>query len=87
MNVHRVYLISNREGRRYIGLSEDVTLRLSQHNAGLSKWTAKYRPWTLTWTSLPMPLGEARKLENLLKRQKGGSGLCRLLQKYAASGS
>jgi putative endonuclease len=70
---YRVYLIVNDTGRRYIGISENVTKRLSDHNAGLSKWTAKYRPWILFWTSNEMSLSEARKLENLLKRQKGGN--------------
>jgi putative endonuclease len=85
--VYQVYLISNPDGRRYMGLSEDVALRVTQHNASLSKWTSKYGPWTLGWTSRPMPLGDARRLENLLKRQKGGSGLVPLLVKYASSGS
>jgi putative endonuclease len=49
--------------------------RLEQHNAGVSKWTKGKGPWTLLWTKGPFTLGEARKLENLLKRQKGGDGL------------
>jgi predicted GIY-YIG superfamily endonuclease len=71
---YSVYVIENPIGRRYIGLSEDVAVRLEQHNAGVSKWTAKHGPWSLVWTSSAMPLGEARKLENQLKRAKGGNG-------------
>jgi putative endonuclease len=78
---YRVFLIINNAGRRYIGISENVLERLSQHNSGLSKWTAKYMPWNLLWNSNEMNLSEARKLENLLKRQKGGVGLQALLDK------
>jgi hypothetical protein len=35
-------------------------------------------PWVLDWLSRPLVLGEVRKLENLLKRQKGGAGLQKL---------
>ena len=49
-------------------------LRLEQHNAGLSKWTAKYRPWQLVRTSDRLHASDARKLENLLKKQKGSDG-------------
>ena len=70
MKSYRVYLIINDAGRRYIGISENVTKRLADHNAGASKWTAKYRPWALYWTSAELQLSEASKLENLLKRHR-----------------
>ena len=84
-----VYVLRNPQGRCYIGLSEDVNVRLGQHNAGLSQWTAKFRPWTLVWTSAPLTLSDARRLENLLKRQKGGAGLYRItgMPKLSSSGS
>ena len=75
---YRVYILQNPARRHYIGLSEDVATRLLQHNAGTSKWTAKYRPWTLVWQSDEQSLSEARKLETLLKRQKGGKGFFQL---------
>jgi putative endonuclease len=71
---YTVYVLQNSTAKRYIGLTEDVAIRLAQHNAGESKWSAKHGPWSLVWTSSPLPLGEARKLENRLKRAKGGNG-------------
>ncbi len=65
----RVYVLCDAAGRRYIGLSEDVQHRLDPHNAGLSRWTRSRGPWTLEWTSAPLSLTEARKLEYLLKRR------------------
>lgn len=75
---YRVYLLRNPEGKNYIGLSEDVVHRLSQHNSGASQWTRTRGPWSLCWQSKEMDLSDARRLENLLKRQKGGAGLYRL---------
>ncbi|MBK1856618.1 GIY-YIG nuclease family protein [Verrucomicrobiaceae bacterium 5K15] len=81
---YQVYIIENPSGKIYIGISEDVTIRVVQHNDGMSKWTASYRPWKLKWRSVRMSLGDARKLENKMKRQKGGSGLKTLMHVYSA---
>ena len=76
---YRVYVIQNREGKFYIGLSDDVGCRINQHNVGDSRWTRGKGPWTLIWQSEEMNLSDARKLELLLKRQKGGDGFYRLI--------
>jgi putative endonuclease len=76
--MYQVYILTNAAGRSYIGVSENVETRLVQHNNGLSRWTRGRGPWVLDWTSKSMSLGEARKLENLLKRQKGGAGVAKL---------
>jgi predicted GIY-YIG superfamily endonuclease len=34
--------------RRYVGLTSDFARRLEQHNAGLSPFTARHRPWSMT---------------------------------------
>jgi len=78
-------MIQNHEARRYFGLSEDVERRLQDHNEGKSKYTSKYSPWILKWISIPMNLSDARKLENMLKKQKGGIGLEPLLNQYKGS--
>jgi putative endonuclease len=76
--LYQVYILRNPAGRLYIGVTEDVSVRLKQHNAGMSKWTAKYRPWAVVWQSTEQSLGAARKLEILLKRQKAGNGFFEL---------
>ncbi|MBI2813244.1 MAG: GIY-YIG nuclease family protein [Opitutae bacterium] len=78
MSKCRVCVLRNAAGRKYIGLSEDVVKRLGQHNTGVSQWTRGKGPWTMLWQSGPLTLADARKLENLLKRQKGGSGFYKL---------
>ena len=76
---YRVYVIRNREGKYYIGLSDDVGRRINQHNRGEARWTRGKGPWKLVWQSGELSLSEARKLENRLKRQKGGHGLFHLV--------
>ena len=75
---YRVYVLKNSVGKLYIGISEDVCLRIQQHNLGKSRWTKGRGPWAIVWQSQEMDLSEARKLELLLKRQKGGRGFYRL---------
>jgi putative endonuclease len=73
--MYQVYVLQNKSGRRYIGISVNPQARLLGHNAGISRWTNGRGPWTIVWTSKPLSLSDARKFENKLKRQKGGSGL------------
>jgi putative endonuclease len=84
---YQVYVLRNWAGKYYIGLSENPDARLGQHNAGVSRWTRGRGPWEVFWASEWMGLGQARKLENLLKRQKHGSGLYRRLGRAKPSGS
>lgn len=74
-NQYWTYMLRNPAGKFYIGLTEDPQGRLEQHNSGRSKWTKNRGPWKLIWQQGPMSLTEARKLENRLKRQRGGRGL------------
>lgn len=84
---YHVYVIQNATGRHYIGLSDDVTRRLEDHNSDISKWTKGKGPWSPVWTSEAMSLSEARKLENRLKRMKGGEGFYRFTGLERSSGS
>ncbi|MDA1088628.1 MAG: GIY-YIG nuclease family protein [Verrucomicrobia bacterium] len=91
---YSVYILWSTLGRCfYIGVSEDVAHRVIQHNAGVSKWTKRYAgTWQLVWQREFPSLGQARKFENRLKKQKGGDGFWRLtelnrLQYESQSGS
>jgi predicted GIY-YIG superfamily endonuclease len=77
-NAYRVYVLQNPEGRFYIGITDNIRRRLDQHNCGASRWTKDKGPWMLSWHSEELPLSAARKLENVLKRQKGGRGFYNL---------
>ena len=47
--MHYVYLIESiaSPGERYVGLTSDLNRRISEHNSGQSKHTAKFKPWSL----------------------------------------
>src|SRR5437867_11018749 len=77
--VYRVYVLQNAQSRFYIGISDDADRRIGQHNRGESRWTKAGTPWTCVWKSKNLSLSDARKLEILLKRQKGGAGFYRLI--------
>ncbi|MEM6821734.1 MAG: GIY-YIG nuclease family protein [Verrucomicrobiota bacterium] len=84
MVFYRVYVIENPQKRRYIGISENVKRQLADHNEGLSRWTKGRGPWNIQWKSIELSLTEARKLENKMKKQKGGRGLSVLVSKYSS---
>ena len=77
MNYH-VYILRNQELRFYIGLTENVEVRLEQHNSGVSTWTRNRGPWHLVWSKEFQSLSEAKHFETLLKKQKGGTGFFKL---------
>ena len=79
---YKVYIVESECKKKYIGLSEDAKVRLDKHNAGLSKWTSKYKNWRIIYKREFKNLSEARKWENYLKRQKGGNGLKKIIEEY-----
>ncbi|QQR79234.1 MAG: GIY-YIG nuclease family protein [Candidatus Moraniibacteriota bacterium] len=67
-----VYVIQSENGRRYIGISADVTERITAHNQGRSQWTKRHQQWVLVHKEDYASYTEARKRENYLKSLKGG---------------
>ncbi|MGB9883622.1 MAG: GIY-YIG nuclease family protein, partial [Microgenomates group bacterium] len=66
-----VYILkSKRDGRYYVGCTNNVLRRLSEHNNGLSKYTKNFIPWDLVYKESFMTLKEARKREKQIKSWK-----------------
>ncbi|MDO8729172.1 MAG: GIY-YIG nuclease family protein [bacterium] len=77
-----VYILqSNRNGSYYIGCTDDITRRLSEHNMGKVKSTKAYKPWLLQYTEKYNTLSEARKREKQIKHWKSRTAIERLLKK------
>jgi putative endonuclease len=55
----------------YVGSTEDLTTRMTDHNAGRSRHTAKYRPWKLVWYSAFVSRAKAEAFERYLKTASG----------------
>jgi putative endonuclease len=73
--MHFVYIIVSvpRPDRYYVGLTENVRQRLSHHNEGIVRSTARFRPWRLRTTICFTNRTRAADFEGYLKT---GSGLC-----------
>ena len=71
---YRVYVLQNSRRARYIGFTENIALRVQQHNSGMTPSTRGKGPWELIWQSDRLELIDARRVELSLKRQKGGNG-------------
>ncbi|MBI2612635.1 GIY-YIG nuclease family protein [Candidatus Kaiserbacteria bacterium] len=64
-----LYILRSRvRNRHYIGISDDPTRRLSQHNAGAVRSTKSYRPWVLLYKEPHNDKTSARKRELFLKK-------------------
>jgi predicted GIY-YIG superfamily endonuclease len=72
-SVHYVYLIESlsEPAQRYVGASGDLKRRLTEHNAGKSPHTRKYKPWRLVTY---MAFSSASQAENFERYLKSGSG-------------
>jgi len=56
--------------RYYIGSTDDISRRLSDHNAGNTRSTKPFRPWKVVYTETYSTLIEARKRERQVKAWK-----------------
>ena len=66
-----VYILQSlKNSRYYIGSTDDMNRRLTQHNKGYVKSTENMRPWKLKAFVKKETLQEARKAELRLKRYK-----------------
>jgi putative endonuclease len=71
-------LRSERTGRRYVGSTQDVELRLRQHNSGQSLATKHGAPWRLIHHEQFLTRAEAVQRERFYKTGKGRDLLDRL---------
>jgi putative endonuclease len=69
--MYYVYLLlSQKDGRFYIGQTQDVQKRLQYHNSGRSKYTRNRGPWRLLAYKTFESRSDAMKEEYRLKRLK-----------------
>jgi len=66
-----VYIIhSSKLDKYYVGYTENIQIRLAQHNAGISTFTSKATDWTLKYLEEFTSREEARKRELEIKGKK-----------------
>ena len=82
MNKYYVYVIKSSEGYIYKGMTEDLELRMKQHNDGtLSFWTKRGTDWQLIYSEEYDNKQEALRRDKWLKTGVGREFLKRILEK------
>lgn len=68
-----VYLLQSIDypEQRYVGMTQDLRLRMATHNAGGSSHTAKYKPWRLVTYISFQDRARAAVFEQYLKSGSG----------------
>ncbi len=67
--MYYLYIIQSQIKKwKYIGITNNPKQRVSQHNAGMTRSTKGYRPFTLVYSEEYKTKTEARKREIYLKK-------------------
>jgi putative endonuclease len=66
--------------RYYVGHTEDLSVRLSQHNSGISTYTSKVSDWTLKYWEEFQTREDAHKREMDIKRKKSRNYIERVIK-------
>ena len=83
--MYYVYVIeSKKDGRLYVGFTENLERRISEHNSGKTKSTKGYVPWVLVYKEICKTREDARKREKFLKSGIGKTIIKEYLNKLAS---
>ena len=77
-----VYILqSEKSGKFYIGHTNDLGRRLSEHNNPTrNKYSSKYIPWRLVFSfEVSVNRGDAIRIERFLKRQKSTDFITKII--------
>ena len=86
--MYTVYILySTRYDRYYIGQTNNLLIRLAQHNEGKSISTKHYRPWALVYREEYSNRGLAMGKEKYLKSLKSKKQLVKYIAGWRSSTS
>jgi putative endonuclease len=71
--VYWVCVLENAHGRLYVGSTDDLSRRVTEHNSPEkvgSKYTHKHGPWRLVWSEEHQTRSSAVRREKAIKRMK-----------------
>ena len=67
-----IYIIKSKKDQSlYTGLTDNIKIRIKQHNNGESVYTKKGIPWTYIWIGIFSNKGKAAEFEQYLKTASG----------------
>lgn len=78
------FLKSIKQGRLYIGYTNDLKRRLEEHNAGQSTYTNKYKPWKVETYVTTEYEHTAKLVEKYFKSNSGKEAVKRHVEKKPA---
>ena len=70
--------------KAYVGMTNDLERRLSEHNSGKSIYTNKFKPWKIIYTEEYGTIEEARDKEKYYKTSAGRIQLKKILTNTTA---
>lgn len=78
-----VYILqSEKDGRFYIGFTDDITRRPKEHNEGKSSATKPFRPYKLIYYEAFVDKRDAKSREKFLKSGWGRRSIKKMLKFY-----
>ena len=80
-------LRSDKNGRYYVGQTENLEVRLKEHNNGEEKSTKPWRPWKLMYEKRFTTRSEAVQWERMVKGRKSRAFKEQLIQEYQSERS
>jgi putative endonuclease len=76
-----MYILKSQiNGQYYIGQTQDLTLRLVNHNAGKVRSTKSKKPWVLLYSEAYVNRSKAFARESQIKSWKSRKAIERLIQ-------
>ncbi|TSC94994.1 MAG: putative endonuclease containing a URI domain [Parcubacteria group bacterium Licking1014_1] len=81
-----VYLLQNKQGRWYIGSTNNLQKRILSHNSGKNQSTKHWIPWKLIYCEISLNRNDARVREKYLKSGMGRKYLKNRLKFFFAQG-
>ncbi|NQV13318.1 MAG: GIY-YIG nuclease family protein [Parcubacteria group bacterium] len=80
MKFYYTYVLSSKDGRLYVGYSENIRKRVAEHQRGLVRSTKSYRPWQLVYYEACLEKEDAIKREKQFKTGFGRAYLKRRIR-------
>lgn len=84
--MYYVYILqSEKDGRFYIGFTDDIERRLIEHNEGKSLATKPFRPYKLIYYEAFLYIKDAKAREKFLKSGWGRRSIKKMLKFYLST--
>lgn len=79
-----VYVLQS-GNHRYIGRTNNLKRRITEHNAGNNLSTKAYLPWKLVYFEAHLNQDDAKRREGYFKTSTGRISMSRMIQSYLKS--